>query len=575
MIKGLDGGVSYDFAAIGMRWNWGENGGPVWGQWSERITATPVSKDMAAPPETPAPGAEPQQVGQVTSLTISTTGQNADAVRAVWTPAENAQVHFVVYIRSDFADAGNYGRAQMASFNGSEGVIKGLDRSAGYDFIAIGMRWNWGQYGTVWGQWSEWTRTPARAASRPAGLSGDAARDWAALVALYQATDGDNWHYSANWLSAAPLREWYGVDTDASGRVIRLEFRENYLTGVIPTEVSSLTSLETLHLGNNGLTGAIPAELGNLTSLESLHLYGNELTGEIPAELGNLAGLESLHLGGNELTGAIPAELGRLAKLETLSLYRNDLTGAVPADLGSLANLQSLNLEGNVLTGEIPTELGGLANLQRLRLGDNVLTGVIPVELGSLVNLRTLDLKGNVLTGMIPPELGRLVNLSTLDLSGNVLTGAIPTELGNLANLKGLLLHGNALTGTIPTELGGLDNLENLHLAGNSFTGCLPWVWRARADYYHTDLLALGLPWCEALPEDGEVYARERAALAALYAATDGPNWRSNYNWLSDAPVSKWFAVDVAINGRVKGLLLANNGLTGEIPAELGSLTSL
>ena len=37
--------------------------------------------------------------------------------------------------------------------------------------------------------------------------------DRAALVALYEATDGPNWANSQKWLTDAPLREWYGVET--------------------------------------------------------------------------------------------------------------------------------------------------------------------------------------------------------------------------------------------------------------------------------------------------------------------------------------------------------------------------
>ena len=47
--------------------------------------------------------------------------------------------------------------------------------------------------------------------------------DRAALVALYESTDGPNWVNSENWLTDAPLGEWYGVDTDRSGRVRRLD----------------------------------------------------------------------------------------------------------------------------------------------------------------------------------------------------------------------------------------------------------------------------------------------------------------------------------------------------------------
>ena len=61
----------------------------------------------------------------------------------------------------------------------------------------------------------------------------------------------------------------------------------------------------------------------------------------------------------------------------------------------------------------------------------------------------------------------------------------------------------------------------------------------------------------------------------ALYEATDGANWRSNDNWLSEAPLGEWHGVITDRNGRVTGLDLRENQLTGEIPAELGSLSNL
>ena len=42
--------------------------------------------------------------------------------------------------------------------------------------------------------------------------------DRSALVALYNATDGDNWTNNTNWLSDEPLGDWFGVTTDADGR---------------------------------------------------------------------------------------------------------------------------------------------------------------------------------------------------------------------------------------------------------------------------------------------------------------------------------------------------------------------
>ena len=41
--------------------------------------------------------------------------------------------------------------------------------------------------------------------------------DRAALVALYNAMDGENWRIDWNWLSEEPIRRWYGVTTDGNG----------------------------------------------------------------------------------------------------------------------------------------------------------------------------------------------------------------------------------------------------------------------------------------------------------------------------------------------------------------------
>ena len=62
------------------------------------------------------------------------------------------------------------------------------------------------------------TDAPAPAtATAPPAATGFAKTDREALVALYNATDGENWNRSDNWLSDAPLGEWEGVTTDDDG----------------------------------------------------------------------------------------------------------------------------------------------------------------------------------------------------------------------------------------------------------------------------------------------------------------------------------------------------------------------
>ena len=361
--------------------------------------------------------------------------------------------------------------------------------------------------------------------------AGDAATDRAALVALYNATDGANWRNNHNWLSNAPMGEWHGVTTDSDGRVTQLYLYRNQLTGEIPAELGGLSNLTGLYLRNNQLTGEIPAELGNLTSLRWLYLYSNQLTGEIPAELGSLTNLTELGLRYNQLTGEIPAELGSLTNLEWLYLSSNQLTGEIPAELGSLTNLTELGLSNNQLTGEIPAELGRLTSLRWLDLRYNQLTGEIPAELGDLSNLRWLYLTGNQLTGEIPAELGRLTSLRWLDLRYNQLTGEIPAELGDLSNLRWLYLTGNQLTGEIPAELGNLTNLTELGLYNNQLTGEIP---------------------------------AELGRLTSL-------RWLVLYN----NQLTGEIPAELGGLSNLSRLYLYSNQLTGEIPAELGRLTSL
>ena len=435
----------------------------------------------------------------------------------------------------------------------------------------------------------ELTEPPVEVVPAAADGLATTASDRAALVALYEATGGSNWESNDNWLTDAPLGEWYGVETDA-GRVRVLNLSRNGLTGEIPPELGNLANLEVLWLHENGLTGEIPPalgnlafleylwlshtgltgeippELGNLADLQSLILSRNGLTGEIPPELGNLANLEVLWLIGNDLTGEIPPELGNLANLVWLELWSNDLTGEIPPELGNLANLEWLHLGGNDLTGEIPPELGNLANLELLRLWNNDLTGEIPPELGNLANLLELWLHVNDLTGKIPPELGNLANLSELSLSENDLAGEIPPELGNLANLKGLFLYENALTGEIPPELGNLASLGRLWLNGNGLTGEIPPELGNLANLRWLYLERNGLT--------GELPA-ELGNLANLEVLNLSRNALTGRTPPALDTLVSGIPPELGNLAALHTLDLSRNALTGEIPSELGDLAAL
>ena len=230
---------------------------------------------------------------------------------------------------------------------------------------------------------------PAESRAQTGSVEGDRA----ALVALYDATDGPNWTENTDWNSSVPIGQWYGVTTRSDLRggpstMTHLYLIGNNLTGLIPPELGDLADLQILNLRDNNLTGSIPPELGDLTNLRDLELAENNLTGPIPPELGDMTSLEGLSLWSNNLTGPIPPELGDLTYLSGVSLGDNNLTGSIPPELGDLTNLRGLGLAENNLTGSIPPELGDLTNLRRLSLYGNKLTAPLPL---SMTNLRRLD----------------------------------------------------------------------------------------------------------------------------------------------------------------------------------------
>ena len=407
--------------------------------------------------------------------------------------------------------------------------------------------------------------------------------DRAALVALYEATDGPNWVNNENWLTDAPLGDWFGIETDASGRVVGLDMY--------------YYDRQSERWIGNGLSGAIPPELGNLVNLRELDVDDNDLTGPIPPELGNLANLQVLDVDDNDLTGAIPPELGNLANLWLLELDKNHLTGAIPPELGNLANLRILELHENDLTGVIPETFLALDALERFRIQGNAdlctpgtidfvnwLEGIESVsarycnELDVIALSQLYETTGgaewtNSIGWLETPALDEwygvtansLGRVTALDLSRNRLIGRLPAELGELAQMTELRIADNPdLSGQLPLELDRLA-LRTLHYTGTGL--CAP-VYTSFRD------------WLDAIPSHEGTDAEcappiDREVLEALYEATGGPDWTHNQNWLTGAPLGDWHGVATDGYGRVVELALIANDLTGRIPPELGGLANL
>ena len=465
------------------------------------------------------------------------------------------------------------------------------------------------------------------AESAPGVLAQDGvAADRIAIEALYDATNGPAWTDSTNWKTDAPLDQWYGVSTDADGRVTGLYLEGNGLSGPLPSSLGDLSNLEWLVLTGNALSGPIPSSLGELSKLRDLSLRVNALSGPIPSSLGRLSSLEFLSLNDNVLSGPIPSSLGDLSRLRELYLRHNVLSGPIPSSLGRLSSLEWLELNANGLSGPIPSSLGDLSRLRELFLDHNGLSGPLPSSLGRLSSLNGLSLRHNVeLSGPLPGTLTGLSRLSYLDAEGTGLCA--PHDAAFQAWLATIEFWGDACNrapepvGTIPAQtLAAGDAARRLPVAGyfrdpdddvltyaaTSSDGDTVAVWVAVETAQSESAPHGGPPsssvvWLApgtagtatvtvtARDPDGLDAVQtlavtvaestgpqtERAVLEALYDATGGADWTDSTNWKTDAPLGEWYGVTAEDGMGVVELSLTNNGLNGPIPSSLGNLSNL
>jgi hypothetical protein len=190
-----------------------------------------------------------------------------------------------------------------------------------------------------------------------------------ALIDLYNATDGDNWIDSTNWLGPVGTEcTWFGVTCDATEEhVIELALTDNNLIGTLAASIGQLEALEILYLNSNRLTGPIPAAIGQLGSLTTIQLDDNSLSGVIPEFVGSHPDL-GFSAEYNYLEGPVPESLGNLS---AVLLSYNPIEEEVNQVLNKLIDVQYLLLGATGLTGTIGPWVLSLAEPPNIRLGAN------------------------------------------------------------------------------------------------------------------------------------------------------------------------------------------------------------
>jgi Leucine-rich repeat (LRR) protein len=112
------------------------------------------------------------------------------------------------------------------------------------------------------------------------------------------------------------------------------------MSGDLPPALTSMKSLRALLLRKNNFVGTIHEDLTELTALHELNLGENRLEGPIPPQINNMKELRSLALSRNMFTGTIP-EMTELTKLSHLYLDDNDLSGTIPSFIKLFTDLRT------------------------------------------------------------------------------------------------------------------------------------------------------------------------------------------------------------------------------------------
>lgn len=277
----------------------------------------------------------------------------------------------------------------------------------------------------------------------PSPLAAQTSVERQTLIDFHEATNGNDWYDSSDWLSEEDHCGWHGI-TCIEGSITEIHLPRNNVNGRLGTMLFRLESLRDLDLSDNGLYGTLPNEVINGLPQFDFPEADNPI---------------SIDLSSNQLSGNLPAftreaGLGRSTRIE-------------------LAN--------NLLTGPIPTSWTNMT-LGALDLGDNAIGTSLAEAWQALPAVISLDLGGTGLTGPFPDTPARfegdeaLVDgLEDLDLSRNALSGNLPDWLADF-DLGGLNLQHNELIGSIAVAIDAMKSDSNvlLDLSHNRFSGEIP-----------------------------------------------------------------------------------------------------
>ncbi|PIN09229.1 Leucine-rich repeat protein [Handroanthus impetiginosus] len=355
-------------------------------------------------------------------------------------------------------------------------------------------------------------------------------------------------------------------------RALDLSFNSNFTINISPSwnpsfQLSSLTlarcilgprfpkwlqkqkELEVLDISDAKISDSIPNWFwDNSQMISRLNMSHNHIYGVLP-DLSSKIHLQTIDLSSNELSGSLPLPPPRVNEVY---LSRNKFSGTI-INVCNFRILFALDLSDNIFSIEISQDcFTHLMRLSYLNLANNNFSGEIPNSIDWLCFLSSLHLRNNSFTGKFSRSLKNCSMLTILDLGENKFIGTIPSWLGeSMPNLHVLSLKSNKLYGVLPSTLCHLAKLQVLDISGNKISGAIP-------------------------------------KCVKNFTVLSSKSNYSLYSWFiieGNATESLYDSASVMWKGRMAEYVnalrlltlidLSGNSLTGEIPAEIGSLLGL
>ena len=230
--------------------------------------------------------------------------------------------------------------------------------------------------------------------------------------------------FELTWLESLGLSDLYIFEEEVNYGQTQNLGEPNQIM-VLPTQISQLTALKKLSIGNiqilNKHSRTTISDISNLQECQSLTditLWNCSITNI--AALKNLTKLQTLNLSRTKVSDI--SDLKKLTKLRTLSLSNTNVTDIDV--LKNLTGLQKLYLAGTEVTDI--AALKNLTELQTLHLASTEVTDIAALK--NLTELQTLYLEGTGITDIA--ALRNLTKLQNLDLT--------ETKISDISTIKNL-----------------------------------------------------------------------------------------------------------------------------------------